>query len=247
MKNSLKSEALKLRTLRSTWVVAGVAAALSAVIGVVQVRVAATAGDAGTHLAHLGLGPVQALWFLVVGIAVVASAGEFQHRTIRTTVLLTPRRSEVLLSKSLVSGAFGAVIVAAGIAVAMLAAVITALGSDVSFTLGGGADWGRILSAVGLGAMWSVLAAALGVLTRSTAIAITALLLWRFVGEGLLPVLLSGYGLGDTVSRWTPTGTASALVGASGPPAWAAALVFAAYAGVMCAAAAVLFIRRDPV
>lgn len=245
MKNSLHAEALKLRTLRSTWVVAAVAAILSAVIGVVQPSVAGTDG-ARVPLAHVGLGPAQSLWFLVVGIAIVASAGEFQHRTIRTTVLLTPRRREILVAKSLVSGAFGVVIVAAGIAIAMLAAAITAATSGVSVEFGAVADWGRIAAAVGLGAMWSVLAAALGVLTRSTAIAITALLLWRFVGEGLLPVLLSGYGRGDSVSRWTPTGAASALVGGSGLPAWAAGLVFAAYAGVMCVAAAVLFTRRDP-
>ncbi|MDT7578665.1 MAG: type transport system permease protein, partial [Pseudonocardiales bacterium] len=113
-------------------------------------------------------------------------------------------------------------------------------------TAGGPGDWARLVSAIGLGALWSVLATALGVLTRSTAIALTALLLWRFVGEGLLPVVLSGYGVGDRISRWTPTGAGSALLGGSGLPAWGAALVLFGYAGVTCSAAVLVFILRDP-
>jgi ABC-2 type transport system permease protein len=246
MRNSLRSEALKLRSLRSTWVVAGVALALSAIIGIVEVRVHSTDGAWTMRPADIALGPVQVLWFLVVGIAIVASAGEFQHRTIRTTVLLMPRRGQVLTSKSVVSAVFGAALVAAGVAVAILAGWITAAASGVPVALGRAGDWAGVGAAIGLGALWSVFAAALGVLTRSIAIAVTALLLWRFVGEGLLPVVLSGYGVGDSVSRWTPTGAATALVRGGGLPVWEAALAFTAYTGVMCAAAVLLFTRRDP-
>jgi ABC-2 type transport system permease protein len=126
MINSLRSELLKLRSLRSTWVVAAVAAALSVVVGVAQVRVAIDTGSALPAASQIALGPVQPLWFLVVVTAILVSAGEFQHRTIRTTALLTPNRGRVLVSKSLTAAAFGAVTVAAGTVLAMLAGLVTA-------------------------------------------------------------------------------------------------------------------------
>jgi hypothetical protein len=97
---------------------------------------------------------------------------------------------------------------------------------------------------VGLGALWSVLATALGVLTRSTAIAIATVLLWRFVGEGLLPVVLSSDS--RSISRWTPTGAGNALVGGAGLAAPTAALVVFAFVAVVCAVAAARFMRNDP-
>jgi ABC-2 type transport system permease protein len=245
MINSLRSELLKLRSLRSTWVVAAVAAALSVVIGVAQVRVAIAAGDAVPALSQIALGPVQALWFLVVVTAILVSAGEFQHRTIRTTALLTPNRCRVLVSKSLTSAAFGAVTVAAGTVLATLAGLVTAMLAGSTVRLGALADAGHLGAAIALGAVWSVLATALGIMTRSTALAVTAVLLWRFVGEGLLPVVLSPHG--EAISRWTPTGAGRALVGAPGLPAALAALVVAAFVGLMCTVAGLHFTRHDPV
>jgi ABC-2 type transport system permease protein len=245
MINAFRSEVLKLRSLRSTWVVAAVAAALSAVIGVAQVRVAVDAGDAIPSLSRIAMGPVQALWFLVVVTAIVVNAGEFQHGTIRTTALLTPDRRRLLVSKSLASAGFGAVTVAAGIVLAAAAGLITARAGGTAVTFGGAAGTGHLGAAVGLGAVWSVLATALGILTRSTAIAVAAVLLWRFVGEGLLPVLASPHG--DSVSRWTPTGAGRALMGGPGLSVATAALVVVAFVGLICSLATVLFTRKDPV
>jgi ABC-2 type transport system permease protein len=245
MINSLRSELLKLRSLRSTWVVAAVAAALSVVVGVAQVRVAIDTGSALPAASQIALGPVQPLWFLVVVTAILVSAGEFQHRTIRTTALLTPNRGRVLVSKSLTAAAFGAVTVAAGTVLAMLAGLVTAKLGGSKVTFGPLATVGHLGAAIALGAGWSVLATALGILTRSTALALAAVLLWRFVGEGLVPVVLSPHGA--AISRWTPTGAGRVLVGAPGLPAVMAALVVAAFVSAMCTLAAVLFTRHDPV
>ena len=69
-------------------------------------------------------------------------------------------------------------------------------------------------------------------------------LLWRFVGEGILPPLLHDDGL----TRWTPNGTAGALIGIGDHPLapWAAALLLSGYAAAICGLAAVLFLRLDP-
>lgn len=89
-----------------------------------------------------------------------------------------------------------------------------------------------------------MLATGLGMLTRSTATAIAAILLWRFVGEGVLPVVTRNPGL----DGWTPSGAASALVGVGGHalPAAGAAALLTGYAVSVCAAAGLLFLRRDP-
>jgi ABC-2 type transport system permease protein len=244
MINSLRSELLKLRSLRSTWIVAAAAAAVSAVIGVAQVRSAIDGGTPIPSLSRLALGPAEALWFLVVVTAIVVSAGEFQHHTIRATMLLTPNRRRLLVSKSLASAGFGAVVVAAGSVVSLLAGFVAATSSGSSVSFGGPVDAGHVGAAVALGALWSVLATALGILARSTAIAIAAVLLWRFVGEGLLPVLFSPHG--DTISHWTPTGAGRALVGGAGLPAATAALVVVAFVGMLCALATASFMRNDP-
>jgi ABC-2 type transport system permease protein len=238
----LSTEALKLRTLRTTWIAAALAVAVAAVIGFAAVRISTDAHEP-LRLAALAGTPGQAMWFLAIVSAVLASAGEFQHRTIRTTLLAVPQRRRVLVAKSAVAGAYGGLLVLLGTAAAVAAGLITAAASGASFT-GTGVSWEHVAGTVAVGAVFAVLATGLGVLTRSTALAVAAVLLWRFVGEGILPALLHH----DGVTRWTPNGTAGALIGIGDHPLppWAAALLLAGYTVAISAAAAVLFLRRDP-
>lgn len=238
----LSTEALKLRTLRTTWIVAALAVAVSAIIGFAAVRMTIDA-DEPLRLAGLAGTPAQATWFLAVVAAVLASAGEFQHRTIRTTLLASPRRGRVLVAKSAVAGAYGGLLVLLGTAAAVAAGLITAAVSGASST-GAGVSWEHIAGTVAVGTVFAVLATGLGVLTRSAAIAIGAVLLWRFVGEGILPAVFHNDGL----TRWTPNGTAGALIGLGHHPLapWAAALLLSGYTVAISAVAGVLFLHRDP-
>jgi ABC-2 type transport system permease protein len=238
----LSTEALKLATLRLSWIVAALAVAVSAAIGFAGVRISIDAGEA-LRLAMLAGAPAQAMWFLAIVAAVLASAGEFQHHTIRTTLLTAPRRGRVLVAKSAVAAAYGALLVVLGTAGAVVAGVITAARSGESMPVGS-TSWAHLAGAIAVGAVFAVLATGLGVLTRSTAAAIGAVLLWRFVGEGILPLLLRDDGL----TRWTPNGAAGALVGLGADPLapWAAGLMLSGYGATVCALAAVLFLRRDP-
>jgi ABC-2 type transport system permease protein len=238
----LSTEALKLRTLRMSWIVAALAVAVAATIGFAAVRISTAAAEP-LHLAAVAGTPAQAMWFLAIVSAVLASAGEFQHRTIRTTLLAVPRRDRVLLAKGAVAGAYGGLLVLIGTAAAVVAGLIAAARSGASFT-GTGLSWGHLAGTVAAGAVFAVLATGLGMITRSTAIAVAAVLLWRFVGEGILPALLHH----DGVTRWTPTGTAGALIGIGDHPLapWAGALLLSGYAAATCGLAAVLFLRPDP-
>jgi ABC-2 type transport system permease protein len=238
----LSTEALKLRTLRTTWIVAALAVVVSAVIGFAAVHISTEAGEP-LHVAAVAGMPAQAMWFLAIVSAVVASAGEFQHRTIRTTLLAAPRRGRVLAAKGAVAGAYGGLLVLLGTAAAMVAGLIAGAGSGASWA-GTGVFWGHLAGTVAVGAVFAVLASGLGVITRSTALAVAAVLLWRFVGEGILPALLHHDGL----TRWTPNGTAGALIGIGENPLapGAAALLLSGYAAAICGLAAALFLRRDP-
>src|SRR4051794_897848 len=177
MKALMLSELIKLRTLRVTWIMGAAGVALSAVIGVVLVRYTITNPLPDGQRVTAGLlanAPVQVLWFLVVALCIVASAGEFQHRTIRTTILSEPRRGRILVAKIAVTAAFGAALTALGMVASAAAGMVTAMLSHVPLTIGPAAQWAGVAAGVGLGALWAALATGLGILTRSTAIAITA-------------------------------------------------------------------------
>ena len=112
---------------------------------------------------------------------------------------------------------FGAAVVAAGMVAAATSGLTTGAVSDLPVTPGT-REWAGLAAGIALGALLAVLATGLGILTRSTAIAITALLLWRFVGEGLLPQM-TGH---PEIGRFTPLGATNALDGLPGllPYGW---------------------------
>lgn len=64
--------------------------------------------------------------------------------------------------------------------------VSAALGDGAA--AGSGREWAHVAAGVPLGAVWALVAAALGALTRSTAVALTTVRLWRFVAEQVIPL-----------------------------------------------------------
>src|SRR5689334_10260899 len=102
----LRTEVLKLRTVRSPWLLLAAAPVLVAAgtSGLV-VSGGKTLGPAAQSqaLAHVGL---ASLFTLVFGI--LAVAGEYRHRTITDTCLSTPARGSVIVAKLTVYTVFGA-------------------------------------------------------------------------------------------------------------------------------------------
>ena len=237
MTQLLHAELLKHRTLRLTWGLSAVGLALAASIGVAGARLA----DGAVTAREAVLAPAQPLWFIVTVLAVLATAGEFQHHTVRTTLLVAPQRGRVIAAKAAVNAAFGAGLVAAGSLIALAAATATRAvdgGALPSWSLGA---VGGLLAASAVGAVWAVVASGLGALTRSTAAALVALLLWRFVGEAVLPIVTRSPGIG----RWTPSGAADAVLGRGDGVVQGSGILLAWSAAVVLAAV-VLFLRRDP-
>jgi ABC-2 type transport system permease protein len=244
MNDVLASEALKLRTFVLPRAVLALGAALSGVIGYAVVRIADDQGDTVT-LAQVALGPAQPMWFLATIVAVLATAGEMQHRTIFSTFLQVPRRGRVLAAKVAVAAIYGAVLAVRGTVVAVLTAGLSmrSYGMPAELTADG---WSTVTASALLGALWAMLAAGLGVLVRNSTVALVSILLWKFVAEQVIPLVTDA----PQMRRWMPSGAADAVLydgaGSRLLEPLAGGLLFAGYAAAIILAGSLLFLRRDP-
>lgn len=235
------AELLKLRTVPLPRVVLLTAVAGAAALGHVLVRVAGNA-DKDVDLADVLTAVSQPLFFLAVVVAVFATAGEFRHQTVRTTLLHAPRRGSVAVATAVTSASYGTVLALLGATTAVGSAALTMRLDGLPVTSGGAI--GGLAATVALAAGWAVLGAGVGMLTRSTTASITAILVWKLGLEGVVPVV-SGR---PQLAAWLPGGAADAILQSGahylGPATGGA--VFAAYAAGFFVAGAALFVRRDP-
>jgi ABC-2 type transport system permease protein len=238
------TEIFKLRTARSTWGFLLGGLALGALLGAATSAtagedVAAALGSADNLANILGVSALPGVVMLILGI--LATAGEYQHRTITQTFLTTPVRGRVMGAKLAAMALFGLPVAAAVMGAAFLAALprlltaadsIDLLNVEVAQTVGG-----NLLAAVLLG----VLGATLGALLRNQLATVILVVGWSLVGEGILSIVA-----GHDAVRWFPGGVAqSVIAGGDGELALLpAAIALAAYAGV-AAAASLVTLRRD--
>jgi ABC-2 type transport system permease protein len=240
----LRCELVKLRTVRSPWLVlaAGPALVIAGISGLVV-------SGTGLHdpavqakaLAHVGLTSVFTLLF-----GILAVAAEYRHKTITDTYLSTPARSRVIGAKLVVYSAFGALsgVVSSLVGLGVAAAWWSDRGASFAWgnpgmwtTIGGGIAWNVAFAAMGVG---------LGALIRSLVGAVAVALAWIALIEGIVGQLIGN------LARWLPFYAGQAL-GAGGKamlpeallPRWGAAAVLAAYTAVFAAAAVTTTVRRD--
>jgi ABC-2 type transport system permease protein len=243
----IRAEARKLATTRTCWLLA--AGAFVLIVG------GATAAAIGTTFteptspvrATLALAGLAQTCALLVGTLTVT--GEYRHKTITTTVLITPRRTRVLAAKLITVAGAGLIfgLLATGAAVAVTLPILSGrhLASGI-----GGAQLAGIIAGGGVGtALWAALGVGVGAIIRNQVGAVVAIVFLLYAAEPLIGFIP---GVGTAVQQYGLAGLAAGVTATASYPATthllgqaAAGAVLAAYAAVGLLAGAVLLRQRD--
>jgi len=194
----LRSEWIKLRSLRSTWwctalivvLLVGFAALLASVTGQgpegTPGAPAPASADQQSALTAITLGTVFAqLVAAVLGALIIT--GEFGTGMIRSTFAAVPRRTAALVAKVLLVGVLVLVASALGLLGALAVSLPLLDRSGITPDLGDGALWTALLAAAGSVALTAMMAFGLGAIIRNGAGAIAASVGIVFV----LPILFT--------------------------------------------------------
>jgi ABC-2 type transport system permease protein len=235
MRGSYRAELLKLLKWPAMWILAAVLLVLSQVFGYVIPYVAYRSGGGSGFAA--GETPAQLLADILPGrlvpntlggfplfagaialiIGALVAASEYGWGTLKTILAQRPRRRSLLAGKLL------------SMATAILALVLTVFAVNalwswvIAATEGMPADWPSVLDlGRGIGAgwlilgMWSLLGALLGMLFRSTSLAVGLGLVWALAVENLVRGFAGVLGFLDAFQRGLPGVNAGSLVAALG-------------------------------
>jgi len=280
MSGSYRAELLKIVRWPAMWILAAVLLVLSQVFGYLIPYVGYRSGGGSGFAA--GQTPAQLLADLLPGrlvpntlggfplfagaialiIGALVAASEYGWGTLKTILTQRPRRRALLAGKLL------------SVATAILALVVAAFAMDtlwswlIAATEGRPADWPSLLElGRGIGAgwlilgMWSLVGALLGILFRSTSLAVGLGLVWALAVENLIRGFAGLLGFLDAFQRGLPGVNAGSLVASLGaatldqpggtPGVTAvvsgsqALLVLSAYVVVLTVAAGVTLHRQD--
>lgn len=191
----VRSEAIKLTTLRSTWWALAVGTALSVGISAMIAAVSAEFGPGYPAVSAI-LTPTQ-FTMLVSGIlGAIAITGEYSTGMIRSTLTAQPRRGAVLLAKALVVAALVAVATAITYALA-IAATAPLLSSPIDWSEAGASTMPLLFGIVSM-VCFALIGLGFGFLIRNGAGAIAATVGVLFV----LPIVFSLFSLAGEGWTW---------------------------------------------
>jgi ABC-2 type transport system permease protein len=238
-----RAEVRKLATTRAFLLTVAVAAGLAVMAVVVDAAEAgknhsAALGTAASTYQMLKVGGVCCVAMLILGI--IASGGEYRHKTIIPAMLITPRRSALVAAKTIAVAI--AAVVLTGLTFALgLAVIVAELHARGFGHLPPGTTRmvaGSVIAAI----LFGVIGVALGYITRSTTAAVVGAVGWVLFAE--LAILNT---LAPQLAKWLISGTAETLTDPPAPgrtPATAAA-VLAAYTVALLIAGWQVVLRRD--
>jgi len=248
MRSLIYAELLKVRTTRMLAGTVGVVLLIATALPIFY-GAAAGSGDLPSldpaSLAGMLTAPSRLAGGAVLLIGLLASAGEFRHRTVYTTRLAEPRPLRVLAAKLAAMTVIG---LAVGVAVDIVAAgaggaVLAHHGLAIEPFSHGIPRLALVMPLVL--ALYGVLGVAIGAVLRSTTAAVGATLIWAFVVEAILP----GVTRIPELANWLPTGALREVLNTQ-PTAGqlaplAAATLLLGYAALLVATSAALDRRRE--
>lgn len=238
---TLRSELMKLTTLRSTWWSLGIAAVLSVAISWLYL----SASDGG--YAIFGVVASTQFTMLVAGIlGAIAVTGEYATGMIRSTLTATPRRAQVALAKSL------AVTLVVGAATAVSYLVCLAVTAPISTVAIAWSDPAQALLPLLFGVLsmiaYALIGMGFGLLIRNGAGAIAATVGVLFVA----PIAVDLFALGGSSWQWVvdlgrylPVAAGGELTAIPTGEVLVPALTLAAWVVALVGAGIVVLRRRD--
>ncbi len=240
---ALKSEWIKLTTVRSTQAML----ALN-LLGGLLVSWAVASFMTGDTFQVL-----ETAFFWTVVVAIVVAVGgvllftsEVQHGTLAAVLTAQPARWVVAVAKAMMAIAFGVAMGAVAIAAGIAGSLLGGLEIGDAATIATSTMWGLAYTSLA-----AVLGLGVGMIVRHSAVAVSGLLVWAFLLEGLLNLVMPA-----RVSRFLPFLAGDRLLQIDStdrhPDAMAVALsrvegalVFGGYAMLAIAVGTLLLYRRD--
>jgi ABC-2 type transport system permease protein len=247
--NLLRAERIKLFSTRAPWWC--LALAFAAPLGFTALFFALAGPEIPPTVGNTQLASGNGRTVLVV-LAILATASEFNWGTMRLTFQAVPGRVPALLAKVVVIGAVGAGL---GLLVGFGSwGLATLVNPDADLALHSGAEWRSVLGQSLVFLLAAVAGVGVALLLRSVAFALTAVLVWTQVLEGVVVFIP---GAGKHIYQWMPFHAADQFVGAGGfgggalqlPPAplgpWGYLGYFAAICVALFVAGVFVTARRD--
>lgn len=209
---ALSSEWLKIRTTRTIfWLLFALAAivTLFTVAGILTSNRESLA-EAKTQLDMVGIGVLSILIALIMGL--IVSTGEFRHGTITPTLLSTPSRPLVVLSKAIAAMLLGVTLVALAeaLVIAEMAALLQLRGID--FVLDGSAAARGIGKVLAASAIWAAIGGALGLALRNQIGTFVGCFAWLFFAEPLMNGILQSNAIDSNAGRFFPLSATGSIL-----------------------------------
>ncbi len=244
----IRSEWIKLRSVRATWIFIGLASVIGVAMSLILGKV--VKDDPYEHLPFtIGNTFLVSTWLTTL-LAVVAGTllftSELQYGTLATTLTARPSKPALVSAKVVVASALGLAMGALGIAGGLIGGLLS--GMDKGDTSGAvsGTVWALVLTTLA-----PVLGLGVGIIVRHSAAAVTAVLVWALAVETLVRGMVPA-----TVSRFLPFSAAHGMLGtrasADTPEILAAALssfgnalVISGWAVATVAIGTTVFMRKD--
>jgi ABC-2 type transport system permease protein len=175
---ALRSEWIKLTALRANTVILALTAAIGAVIAG---GLAATTTDRALTASELFIYPLPLVAMLASVTGILMFTGEAQHGTLAITLMARPARWVTVTAKTVTAAGVGAALGAIGMVAGFAGAAVGGV------ELGSGS---HLVSRAAWALLYIVLAAlvglGVGMIVRHSAGAVSGVLVWWFVIEGLL-------------------------------------------------------------
>ncbi|MEO8692356.1 MAG: hypothetical protein ABI658_02505 [Acidimicrobiales bacterium] len=243
MRTVLRSEWIKLSSVRVNTVILGGTAAIGAFV---SWACATFVTDEVQTVSEVFIFSTVLTAVIAAVAGIVLFTAEAQHGTLATALAAQPARWVLVAAKTVAAAAFGLVLGAAGMTAGFAGAVLGGLAMGDTSTMVVTTLWALLFTSLS-----AVLGLGFGLIVRHTAGTITGVLVWGLVIENMLTVFTA-----EQVSRFLPFVAGNNLLGIEGEGAFAEnpalaltrpqdALIFGGYAIAALAIGTVLLYRRD--